>query len=113
VLITLPAATEGLLVVVGVPTTSPAPVNVASAAACAKPTTFGTATWAAGPLDTSRSTADPAFTNVPAAGFVLITLPAATEGLLVVVGVPTTSPAPVNVAPAAACAKPTTFGTGI
>ena len=64
------------------------------AAACVKFTTFGTATCA-GPLDTTRFTAEPELTNVPAAGDSLITLPEAIVPLEAVVTLPTTKPAPV------------------
>src|ERR1700683_4178900 len=64
-----------------------------------------------GPLDTTRFTADPVPTDVPATGLSLITLPAATVPLEAVVTVPTTRPAPVIAVVAAACVSPTTFGT--
>ncbi len=50
----------------------------ADASACAKPTTVGTLTCG-GPLDTTRFTADPEATGIPAFGLWLITLPAAIE----------------------------------
>jgi hypothetical protein len=86
---TLPAGTVVLDCVVTVPSTRPAPVIAVVAAACVSPTTLGTDTGA-GPLDTTRFTAEPRFTNVPAAGFSLITLPAATVLLAAVVTVPNT-----------------------
>ena len=95
--------------VVTVPTTRPAPVIAVSAAACVRPTTFGTATGA-GPVETTRSTAVPAATLAPASGLWLITLPAGTVPLEDVVTVPTTRPAPVIAVSAAACVRPTTFG---
>src|SRR5580693_2359970 len=64
-----------------------------------------------GPEETTRSTAEPTFTNVPAVGLSLITLPAATVLLDCVVTVPTVRPAPVIAVVAAACVNPTTFGT--
>src|ERR1019366_3188787 len=109
-LITLPDATVLLEAVVTVPTTRPAPVIAVAAAACVCPTTFGTATGA-GPVDTTRFTADPRATSVPATGLSLITLPDATVMLEAVVTVPTTRPAPVIAVDAAACVCPTTFGT--
>jgi hypothetical protein len=93
-LITLPEATVLLDAVVIVPTTNPAPLIAVDAALCANPITFGTAT-AAGPVETTRFTEDPAFTEAPAAGFELITLPVATVLLDAEVTVPTTNPAPV------------------
>src|SRR5436305_1816105 len=60
--------------------------------------------------DTTRFTAEPAPTMVPAAGLWLITLPAGTLPLAANVTVPTINPAPVIVAVAAACVRFTTFG---
>src|ERR1039457_3465280 len=65
----------------------------------------------AGPVDTTRFTADPRATSVPATGLSLITLPDATVLLEAVVSVPTTRPTPVIAVVAAACVCPTTFGT--
>ena len=59
------------------PTTNPALVMEVVAAACVRPTTFGTLTCA-GPLDTTRFTAEPVLTDVPAVGASLITVPEAT-----------------------------------
>jgi len=109
-LITLPDGTVPLAAVVTVPTTRPAFVIAVVAAACVIPTTFGTVTGA-GPLETTRLIADPAFTNVPATGLSLITLPDGTVLLAAVVTVPTTRPALVIAVVAAACVIPTTFGT--
>jgi hypothetical protein len=109
-LITLPEATVPLEAVVTVPTTNPAPVIAVLAALCVSPTTLGTDTFA-GPLDTTKLTAEPTLTVVPATGFSLITLPEATVLLDAVVTVPTTNPAPVIAVPAAVCVAPTTFGT--
>src|SRR6185503_15184593 len=91
------------------PSTSPALVMAVVAAACAKPTTFGTETLG-GPLDTTRLTADPAFTCVPAAGLSLITLPAGTVLLAAVVTTPSTNPALVMAVVAAACDKASALG---
>src|SRR5882762_11669416 len=109
-LITLPAGTVLLDAVVTVPSTSPALVMTVVAAACVRPTTFGTATCP-GPVDTTRFTADPTFTWVPAVGLSLITLPAGTVLLDAVVTVPSTNPALVMAVVAAAAVRPTTFGT--
>lgn len=67
---------------------------------------------AAGPLLTVRLTAEPAATDVPAAGLELMTLPEATVLLLAVVTVPTVRLAPVIAELAAAWVRPITFGTG-
>src|SRR5204863_9401924 len=80
------------------------------AAACAWPTTFATAT-SAGPLETTRLTAEPLATLVPAVGLSLMTLPAATVLLDCIVTAPTVRPAPVMALAAAACVWPTTLGT--
>src|SRR5580765_1750632 len=93
-LMTLPAGTVALLAFVIAPTTRPAPVMDAVAAACVRLTTLGTVTFA-GPLEINSATALPAGTPVPAIGDWLITLPAGTVALLPVVIVPTTRPAPV------------------
>jgi len=109
-LITLPDATVELLAVVTVPTASPAAMMADVAAAWVSPTTLGTVTGA-GPVETTRLTAEPELTLVPALGLSLITLPDATVELLAVVTVPTTSPAPVMAVVAAAWVSPTTLGT--
>ena len=62
---TFPAGTVAWLVVVMAPTVNPAVVIADCAAGCVKPTTFGTAV----PRDTTRFTAVPPATFVPAAGF--------------------------------------------
>src|SRR5438067_12672095 len=82
--------------------------------ACVSPTTFGTATGvgAGAPLETTRLTAEPFATLVPAAGLWLITLPEATVVLDCCVTAPTVRPALVMALVAAACVWPTTFGTG-
>ena len=66
-LITEPAGTVALDAVVIVPTVRPAPVIAVVAAACVRPTTFGTATCG-GPDETTRETALPTMTCVPADG---------------------------------------------
>ena len=109
-LITLPDATVELLAAVTVPTTSPAPVMAVVAAAWVSPTTLGTETCAE-PVETTRLTAEPELTLVPALGLSLITSPDATVELLSVVTVPTTSSAPVMAVSAAAWVSPTTLGT--
>ena len=108
-LITMPGATVELAAVVTVPTTRPAPVIADAAEACVCPTTFGTT----GPVETTRLTAEPRLTLVPAAGFSLITLPAETVELDPVVTVPTTKPAAEIAEVAEACVCPTTFGTTV
>src|SRR5437016_12761481 len=84
-----------------------------AAAACVWPTTFGTATGvgAGAPLETTRLTAEPFATLVPAAGLWLITLPEATVLLDCCVTAPLVRPALVMALAAAACVWPTTFGT--
>src|SRR5437764_1221038 len=108
-LMTLPAATVLLDCIVTVPRVRPAPVMALVAADCVWPTTFGTAICA-GPLETTRLTAEPLATLVPAVGLSLMTLPAATVLLDCIVTVPTVRPAPVMALVAAACAWPTAFG---
>jgi len=99
-LLTRPASTVALDCCVTVPTTSPAAAIAVLAAACVIFTTLGTAT---GPIETISATAEPAATLVPAAGVWLITLPAGTVVLDDCEIVPTTRPAPVIAAVAAAC----------
>src|SRR5262245_6232463 len=91
-LITLPPGTVVLGWNVTVPTTRPAPVIDVLAAACVRPTTFGTVTGG-GPLETVRLTAVPGLTWVAAAGSCVMTLPAGTVALVTFVTVPSTSPA--------------------
>ena len=76
-LITLPVGTVALQSWVTAPTENPVPVIAACASAWVRPTMFGTATCA-GPVETTKLTAEPALTLVAAAGFSLITLPLAT-----------------------------------
>src|SRR5262245_152115 len=80
------------------------------AAACVKPTTFGTATCG-GPLETTRSTALFRATCDPAVGDWLMTRPAATVVLGCVVIVPTVRLAFRMAVLAPLCVSPTTFGT--
>src|ERR687886_1637501 len=105
-----PAGTVVLDAVVIAPTVNCALVIAVLAAACVSPTTFGTATCG-GPDDTTRATAVPMTTSVPAAGFWLITDPGGTVVLEVVVIAPTVNCALVIAAVAAVCVSPTTFGT--
>jgi hypothetical protein len=100
-LITLPEGTVLDEAVVTVPTTSVAVVMAEVAAACVEPTTFGTATFA-GPDDTTRLTAEPVLTWVPATGLSLITVPEGTVLDDAVVTLPTTSVAVVMADVAAA-----------
>ena len=109
-LITEPEGTVLLEACVIEPTRSPAPVIEDEAAACVRPTTFGTVTCA-GPVETTRLTEDPGDTDVPEVGFWLITEPAGTVLLEACVIEPTRSPTPVIEDEAAACVRPTTFGT--
>src|SRR5205823_1183324 len=111
-LMTLPAATVLLDCIVTAPTVRPAPVMALVAADCVWPTTFGTATCV-GPLETTRLTAEPLATLVPAVGLSLMTLPAATVLLDCIVTAPRVRPAPVMALVAAACVWPTTLGTAI
>src|SRR5437868_1800059 len=89
-LITWPAGTLALAAVVTAPTERPADVIALCAAACVRPTTFGTATVAgAGPSETTIATELLGATLVFAAGDSLITNPAATLALFAVVIAPT------------------------
>ncbi len=107
---TLPLGTVALLAIVTVPSTRPAPVIALVAAGWVNPTTFGTDTIT-GPLETTKLTAEPKVTLVPAVGLSEITRPDATVALDCEVTAPTVSPAPVSVLVAEACVIPTTFGT--
>src|SRR2546430_5153157 len=80
------------------------------AAACVRPTTFGTATCGR-PDDTTSATAVPVVTGVSAIGVWLITDPAGTVVLDAVEIAPTVRFAAVIAVVAAACVTPTTFGT--
>src|SRR6059058_4425286 len=112
-LMTLPEATVLLDCIVTAPLVRPALVMALAAAACVWPTTFGTATCPTGlgPVETTRLTAEPFATLVPAAGLSLITLPDSTVVLDCIVTVPAVRPALVRALVAAACVWPTTFGT--
>src|SRR5215475_8078464 len=105
-----PDGTVVLEAVVTVPTINPAFVIAVDAAAWVRPTTFGVATCG-GPDDTTRATAVPTTICVPAVGFSLMTDPDGTVVLEAVVTVPTINPAFVIAVDAAACVRPTTFGT--
>src|SRR3954471_9084129 len=104
-----PVGTVMLDAVVMVPTTSCAVVIAVAAAACVNPTTAGALTCGR-PDETVRAIALPTTTSAFAAGFWLITDPAATVMLGAVVIVPSTSCAVVSAVVAAACVSPTTFG---
>src|SRR6267142_1346828 len=105
-----PAGTVALGEVVIAPSVRFAPVIALVAAASVNPTTFGTATCG-GPLETTRVTALPCVTCVPAVGDWLITDPAGTVVLEAVVTAPSVRFAPVIALVAAASVNPTTFGT--
>src|SRR5437868_15370458 len=92
------------------PTTRFALVIAEVAAACVRPTTFGTVTCG-GPDETTSATALPVATDAPLTGDWLITDPAGTVVLDDCVTVPTTRFAPVIADVAAACVRRTTFGT--
>jgi hypothetical protein len=88
-----------------VPSTRPAPVIALVAAGWVNPTTFGTDTIT-GPLETTKLTAEPKVTLVPAVGLSEITRPDATVALDCKVTAPTVSPAPVIAVVAAAWVIP-------
>ena len=81
-LMTVPAGTVVLVSKVTV-TVRPTPWMAAMAAAWVEPTTLGTGTLLGGrvPEDTTKLTALPIATLMPATGFWLMTLPAGTVGL--------------------------------
>src|SRR6476661_8261457 len=108
--ITEPPGTVVLDCVVIVPTVSVAPVIAVLAAACVRPTTFGTVVCGR-PDETTRATEVLMTTSLSAAGVWLITEPLGTVVLDCVVIVPTVSVAPVIAVLAALCVRPTTFGT--
>src|SRR6185295_9862836 len=89
---------------------NPAAARLASAVVCDWPTTFGTVTLA-GPAEMTSATLVPGATIALPAGFWLITLPAATNGVLAVVTV-VVSPFPLIADCAAVWVRPTTGGTG-
>src|SRR3954454_21910846 len=105
-----PAGTVAFDVGVIAPMTRAASAIEIVAAACVRPTTFGTATCG-GPDETTSATALPTFTCVAAVGFWLITDPDGTVVLDAVVTVPTVRPAVVIADVAATCVWPTTSGT--
>src|SRR5919112_6344726 len=105
-----PAGTVVLEAVVIAPTVRPALVIAPVAAACVRPTTFGTAISGA-PDETTSETALPTATWVPAAGFWSATDPAGTVVLGSVVIAPIVRPAVAIALLAAACVRPTTDGT--
>src|SRR3954452_18506303 len=100
-----PAEIVVLEAVVTVPTTRPAPVIEVVAAACVRPTTFGTATCA-GPDETTSATALPVATCVAAAAFCPITEPDGTVVLEEVVIVATGNSRSLIEVAAAACVRP-------
>src|SRR3954468_15907945 len=95
---------------VTVPTTSCAPVMAVVAASCVRPTTLGALTCGK-PVDTVSATALPTTTSAPAAGDWLMTVPAGTVMLEVMVIAPTVRPTFVNALDALACGWPVTRGT--
>src|SRR3954447_20223339 len=105
-----PDGTVVLDAVVTVPTERPTLVIAVDAAACVRPTTFGTVTCG-GPDDTTSATALPVATWVPAEGVWLITDPTGTIVLDTVVMAPAVRPAVVIAVVAPACVRPTTLGT--
>src|SRR5262245_7502053 len=108
-LITLPFGIVAWNACVTAPTINPAFVIAVVAAACVRLTTFGTV-LSAGPSETVSAMPLPGLTLVPAAGAWLITVPAA-AALFTLVMEPATTPAFVSAVVAAACVRPTTFGT--
>src|SRR6185312_10032732 len=109
-LMTDPAGTVALAAVAIVPTVRPADVIAELAAVCVRPTTAGTETGA-GPDETISATELPGAACEPASGLCVMTEPAGTVALVEFVTDPRASPAPVMADVAAACVRPTTFGT--
>src|SRR3954454_20837741 len=105
-----PAGTVAFDVGVIAPMTRAASAIEIVAAACVRPTTFGTATCGS-PDETTSATALPTFTCVAAVGFSLITDPDGTVVLVAVVTLPTVRPAVVIDDAAAPFVRPTTPGT--
>src|SRR6185503_6534395 len=99
-----------LELLVMVPTVSPASVIALVAAACVWFTTEGTTTGG-GPVEITSATALPAATEVPASGVCLITDPAGTVALELLVMVPAVRPASVSWLIESACVWFTTEGT--
>src|SRR4029079_4365466 len=111
-LMTDPAGTVALFALVTAPLVRPAAVIADCAAAWVRFTTFGTVTvTGAGPSETTSATAVPGATLVPAAGFWLMTDPAALVALFALVTAPLVKPAAVMAPCAAAWVWLTTFGT--
>src|SRR3954453_11689468 len=107
---TEPAGTVMLDVVLIKPTLRPMLVSALAALACAWLVTSGTATCGR-PDEITSATALPMRTSAPAAGFWLITEPAATVMLDVVLIAPTVRPMLVSALEAFAWGRLTTFGT--
>src|SRR3954465_10083118 len=103
-LITEPAATVMLDVVLIAPTVRPMLVSALAALACAWLVTSGTATCGR-PDEITSATALPTTTSAPAAGFSLITEPAGTVMLDAVLMAPTVRPMPVSALDAFAWAR--------
>ena len=111
--ITVPAATVVLSACVTT-AVKPAPVSCAWAAACELPTTSGTATGVAvgeGAPATSRSTAEPSSTCLPAAGDWSTTVPSGPSVLCTRVILPVVRPSASSAAVALAVVIPVTSGT--
>src|ERR1041385_3885339 len=102
-----PLGTVVLDCVVIAPTVSVAPVIAVLAAACVRPTTFGTVVCGR-PDETTSATEELINTSLLAAGVWLMTDPLGTVVLDCVVIAPTVSVAPVMAVLAAACVRPTT-----
>src|SRR3954471_19891854 len=109
-LITEPDGTVMLEVVLVAPTVRPMLVRALDALACGWFVTSGTATCGR-PEEITSATALPTTTSAPAAGFWLITEPAATVMLDVVLIAPTVRPMLVSALEALACAWLVTSGT--
>src|SRR3954468_13473211 len=97
-------------VVLIAPTVRPMLVSALDALACGWLVTSGTATCGR-PEEITSATALPITTSAPAAGFWLITEPAGTVMLEVVLIAPTVRPTPVSALDAFACAWFVTSGT--
>src|SRR5437868_6025120 len=105
-----PAGTIVLDTLVMALTVRPAFAIAVDAAACVRPTTLGTTTCG-GPDETTRLTALVNRICVPAVGASLMTIPDGTVVLDAFVTVTSVRPALVIALVAAACVRPTTFGT--
>src|SRR4051794_2699296 len=97
-------------VVLIAPTVKPALVSALEAIACGLSVTSGTATCGR-PEEITSATALPTTTSAPAAGDWLMTVPAGTVMLEVMVIAPTVRPTFVNALDALACGWPVTRGT--